>query len=129
MHRILTYLARFAKFIVMMLFMTIVCTWAWDAFLNGKVYCCTDGGALDYLFVGDGWVHAHDGHPIVVVPKIVPPHDMGDPDTIKQGWSVAALWGVWIMFFGTSLAVSIWAARVPWDPLFFESLRFKRTRN
>ncbi len=97
-----------------MFIMTIVCTWAWDACLNGKVYYCTDGGSLDYLFVGDGWVHAHDGHPIVIVPKIVPSADMSDPDTIKQGWSVAGLWCVWILFFSTSLAVSVLFAWVPW---------------
>jgi hypothetical protein len=103
------------KFVAMMIIMTIICTWAWDAFLNGKVYSCTDGGTLDYLFVGNGWVHVHDGHPIVVLPKIVPPHDMSDPDTIKQGWSVAGLWCVWILFFSTSLAVSVLLAWVPWN--------------
>lgn len=82
--------------------MTIICTWAWDAFLNGKVYYCTDGGALDYLFVENSWVHARSGSPIVVVPKIFPPNDMGDPDSIKQGWSVAGLWGMWVLFFSTS---------------------------
>ena len=110
MVRIFAYLV---KFVAMMVIMTIICTWAWDAFLNGKVYSCTDGGSCDYWFVGD-WVHAHDGHPIVVVPKIVPPHDMSDPDTIKQGWSVAGLWSVWILFFITSLVVSILFAWVSW---------------
>jgi len=101
------------KFIAMMVVMTIICTWAWDAFLNGKVYSCTDGGVCDYWFAGD-WVHAHDGHPIEVVPKIVPAHDMSDPDTIKQGWSVAGLWCVWILFFTTSLIVSVMFAWVSW---------------
>ena len=97
-----------------MFLMTIICTWAWDTFLNGKVYYCTDGGTLDYLFVGDGWVHAHDGHPIVVVPKIVPTADMSAPDTIKQGWSVAGLWCVWISFFTVSLVVSVLFAWISW---------------
>jgi hypothetical protein len=101
------------KFVISMIVMTNICTWAWDGFLNGKVYMCTDGGADDYFFPGD-WVHAHDGHPIVVVPKIVAPHDMSDPDTIKQGWSVTGLWCVWITFFGASLIVSFVLACVSW---------------
>jgi hypothetical protein len=106
-------LAFIAKFSVVMLVMTVACTFAWDDLLNGKVYSCTDGGAMDYL-CADGWVHAHNGYPVVEVPKIIPPHDMSAPDTILRGWSVAGLWGVWISFFTLSLAVSAWFAWVPW---------------
>ena len=101
------------KFVAMMFIMTIACTLAWDAFLNGKVYSCTDGGSLDYLNVG-GWVHAHGGYPIVVVHQIGPPDDMGDPDTIKEGWSVTGLWCIWFLLFGVSLVVSIVFACVSW---------------
>ncbi len=117
MIRTLTYLA---KFFVMMFIMILICTWSWDAFLNGKVYSCTDGGSFDFWFVGD-WVHAHDGHPVVTVPRIVPSPDMGDPDTIKQGWSLQRLWYVWIMFFGVSLVISLLFAGLTGKPLVNEA--------
>ncbi|HLZ54591.1 MAG TPA: hypothetical protein VKS19_08960 [Verrucomicrobiae bacterium] len=103
---------KLVKFVAMMIIMTIVCTVAWEAFLAGKVYTCTDG-PTGYLTPGD-WVHAHDGLPVVVVPKIVPPHDMSDPDTIKQGWSVTGLWSVWVVFLGSSVIVSVLFAWIPW---------------
>jgi hypothetical protein len=107
------FIAGIVKFVISMIVMTIICTWTWDAFLNGKVYYCTDGGLGDYFGPGD-WVHAHDGHPIVVVHQIVPAHDMSDPDTIKEGWSVTGLWCVWILFFSVSLIVSTMFAWISW---------------
>lgn len=53
-------------FAISVLLMAFVCTWAWDAFVNGTVYYCTDGGTLDFIFVGD-WVH----HPVSVA-HVVP---------------------------------------------------------
>jgi hypothetical protein len=111
------FVVSIVKFLISMIVVTIICTWAWDAFLNGKVYMCTDGGTGDYFFPGD-WVHAHDGHPVVVVQQIVPPHDMSDPDTIKEGWSVAGLWCVWILFFGISLVGSVVFAWISWIATF-----------
>ena len=69
-------------FIGSLLAMIIASTMDWDAFINGKLYYCTDGGTLDFLFVGD-WVH----HPESVA-NIVP-RSMSDPDEIKAGWSIA----------------------------------------
>jgi len=106
------WVASIVKFVFAMVVMTIVCTVAWEDLLDDRVYMCTDGPSC-YLTPGD-WVHAHDGLPVEVVPKIVPPHDMSDPDEIKAGWSVAGLWAVWILFFGVSLLVSLGFARVPW---------------
>lgn len=104
------------KFILVMVMMTILCTWAWDAFLNGKVYFCTDGGAWDYWFRGD-WVHAHDGHPITIVAKIIPRSDMNAPDTIKQGWGITKLWCMWFSFLSVSVLVSALLAWKRWLPI------------
>jgi hypothetical protein len=105
--------AGVVKFVCAMIVTTIVCTWVGEDWLDGRVYMCTDGPTVFYLSPGD-WVHAHNGYPVVVVKRIVPPHDMGDPDTIKEGWSVTGLWCVWILFFGFSLLVSFLFARVSW---------------
>ena len=35
-------------FVVSFLLMIVASTMAWDAFVNGKLYYCTDGGTLDF---------------------------------------------------------------------------------
>ena len=107
-------IAGTVKFICSMFLMTIFCAGAWEDFLDDKVYLCTDG-PTGYLTPG-GWVHTWDNHPIAVVHQIVPPHDMSDPDEIKEGWSVTGLWCVWFLFFGCSLVFSILFAWVQWIP-------------
>ena len=94
-------------FIGSLLAMIIASTMDWDAFINGKLYYCTDGGTLDFLFVGD-WVH----HPESVA-NIVP-RSMSDPDEIKAGWSIADLWFLWISFVAISLLASALFARMLW---------------
>ena len=90
-----------------LLLMAFVCTWAWDAFVNGKVYYCTDGGTLDFLFVGD-WVH----HPAAVAHVF--PRSMSEPDEIKHGWSITGLWCLWAAFVVVSIFVSAFFARILW---------------
>ena len=94
-------------FIVSLLAMLIASTMAWDAFINGKLYYCTDGGTLDFLFVGD-WVH----HPESVAHIV--PRSMSEPDEIKAGWSIAGLWFLWISFVAVSVFVSALFARMVW---------------
>src|SRR5437870_2946139 len=60
-------------FFMSMLVMAFVCIWAWDTLVNGKLYYCTDGGSMDFIFVGD-WVH----HPESV--SRVAPRPMEQPD-------------------------------------------------
>jgi hypothetical protein len=110
--KVVRFILGVVKFTFLMIVTTVICTIAWEGLLAGKVYSCTDG-PTGYLTPGD-WVHAHDGLPVAVVPKIIPPHDMSEPDTIKQGWSVAGLWCIWISFFIVSLVVSLVLARLPW---------------
>ena len=110
--KVVGFVAGVIKFVFAMIVMTIVCTLAWEALLDGKVYNCTDGPAC-YLTPGD-WVHSWEGHPVKVVQHVVPSGDMSESDTIKAGWSVVGLWCVWILFFGVSLLVSFLFARAPW---------------
>jgi len=83
--------------------MAFVCTWAWDAFVNGKIYYCTDGGTFDFLLGGGDWVHNPES-----VARVVP-RSMSEPDEIKNGWSITGLWYLWSTF----VAVSFGQKRVP----------------
>src|SRR5450432_1147229 len=103
-----------AKFVVVIFVMTIVCTVVWQSFVTDKLYNCTDPAWLDFLSPGD-WVHSHDGQPVAFVPVIVG-GSMSDPDTIKQGWSVARLWYLWYSFVAVSVVVSILLAWIRWIP-------------
>src|ERR1700747_983657 len=87
--------ASIGVFAMSMLLMAFVCIWAWDAFVNGKLYYCTDGGSMDFIFVGD-WVH----HPESVAHVV--PRPMEQPDEIKSGWNIKGLWWLWRAFVGSS---------------------------
>ena len=102
------------KFVVMMFLMTIVCTFVWQQFVTDRLYNCTDPGWLDFLSPGD-WVHSHDGKPVAFVP-VITGGPMTDPDTIKDGWSVARLWYLWYSFVTVSVVISVLLARIRWIP-------------
>ena len=76
--------------------------------IEDKLYNCTDATFLDFLQPGN-WVH----HP-VPVPQITVGRSMSEPDTIKQGWSIAGLWCLWAVFVGVSILASWVFAIVPW---------------
>jgi hypothetical protein len=107
-------LSRLVKFAVAMFAMTIVCTVVWQESVTDRLYNCTDPAWLDFLRPGD-WVHAHAGHPVVVVPKIVG-GGMEDPDTIKEGWSVSKLWFLWYSFVAVSVVLSALLSWPRWIP-------------
>ncbi|MEW6157175.1 MAG: hypothetical protein AB1813_07055 [Verrucomicrobiota bacterium] len=91
-----------------MVLVALVCTFAWDAFVNGKVYYCNDGGTLDFLIgVGD-WVHNPES-----VAQVVP-RAMSEPDEIKDGWSITGLWWLWFAFVVASLAISALFSGMLW---------------
>ncbi len=100
-------LVSLVVFVVGLLIMGVVCIGTWDAFVNGKLYYCTDGGAMDFIFVGD-WVH----HPESV--SHVVPRPMEQPDEIKTGWSVTGLWGLWSAFVSGSVLLSALFAWLFW---------------
>lgn len=94
-------------FFASVLLMLFFCIPAWDAFVNGKLYYCTDGGSLDFICVGD-WVH----HPESVAHIV--PRPMDKPDEIKSGWSIRGLWYLWGAFVGGSVLVSALFAGALW---------------
>ena len=98
----------------MMFVMTIICTIVWQVFVTDRLYNCTDPGWLDFLFPGN-WVHVHNNQPVAVVP-VITGGSMSDPDTIKQGWSVARLWYVWFSFVFVSVLISVVLAWILWIP-------------
>jgi hypothetical protein len=98
------------KFAMAFFVMTIVCSIAWEKFVDEKLYDATDGVPFGYLtpgfWIGGDW-------PVRVVPQIVP-GNMNDPDSIKEGWTIGRLLELWFFFFATSVVVSMTLARMPW---------------
>jgi hypothetical protein len=105
---------RTAKFVVVMFAMTIVCTGVWQCFVTDKLYNCTDPGWLDFLSPGD-WVHVHDGKPVALVP-VITGGSMSDPDTIREGWSVARLWYLWYSLVAISVVIGVLLTLIRWIP-------------
>jgi len=103
-----------AKFIAALFAMSVLCTVVWQS-VGSKLYDCTDDGFLGFARPGD-WVHPFGGHPVAVVHQVVHGRSMSDPDTIKEGWSVAGLWRLWYAFVLVSLVISILLAWIPWTP-------------
>ena len=97
-----------AKFLVSLILMTIVCTVAWEL-VNERVYDCTDAFGFDYWQPGN-WVHRN----VAVVRQVVHHRSMSEPDTIKEGWSVAGLWRLWYSFAASSVVASVLLAFLPW---------------
>jgi hypothetical protein len=94
-------------FVASLIVTTIASAWCWEAFINNKLYNCTDSVPLDYLQPGQ-WVHQP-----IPVPQIVIGSSMSEPDTIKLGWSVLGLWLLWLSFVFASFVVSFLIARLP----------------
>ena len=100
-----------AKFVILWLLTTIICTVVWQAVINERFYDCTDAFGFDYWQPGN-WVH----NDVVVVDHVVHNRSMSEPDTIKVGWTVARLWHLWYSFIAISFIVSLSLAFVPWLP-------------
>ena len=100
------------KFLVAFFLATILCTVGWQ-YTADDLYDCTDPVLPGYLEPGS-WVHAWGGHPMQSVSHVSHGRDMGEPDTIRAGWSTAGLWWVWSGFLAASLVVSFLATRVGW---------------
>ena len=92
-------------FILSLVVTTIGSAFAWEYLVHRALYDCTDPGFVDYLSPGN-WVHNRPAR-CVPVAHVVHRRSMSEPDTIKQGWSVAGLWFVWFMFAGGSVAISV----------------------
>ena len=101
------------KFAIVMFAMMIVSTIVWQEVVVEYLYDCTDDNMMGFLRPGD-WVHFYHG--VVYVPHVTHDHSMSDPDSIKQGWSMTGLWGLWFSFVAVSLLASIFLARRRWIP-------------
>ena len=95
-------------FALSLMLMAVVCTWAWDAFINGRVYYCTDGGGLDFLVAVGDWVH--DAESVAQVAR----RSMSEPDALKDGWSLTGLWCLWGAFVAVSIGLSALFAGLFW---------------
>jgi hypothetical protein len=100
-----------ARFGIVLILMTVICTMVWGGFVTDSLYNCSDAIGFDYLHPGD-WVHGH----VAFVHHVVAGRSMSEPDTVKEDWSIAGLWCLWFAFFGASLVVSILLARTEWIP-------------
>lgn len=103
-----------AKFVLVMVAMTFACTVVWES-VAVRLYDCTDDGFLGFWTPGN-WVHGWENHPVVAVSQIVHGRSMSDADTIKAGWTITGLWGLWCSFVGVSVGVSALLAWKPWLP-------------
>ena len=106
MTRVLT---SIATFLTVQAGITTISSLIWDGLVTDRLYNCTDAVGFDYLQPGN-WVHGH----VAFVSQVVAGRSMSEPDTIKEGWSVAGLWGLWLAFFVPSLVGSFFVARRTW---------------
>jgi hypothetical protein len=95
-----------ATFVVVFAMATVIFTMIWGAFVTDRLYNCTDAVGLDYVQPGN-WVHGQ----VAFVRDVRAGRSMTEPDTIKEGWSRAGLWALWLTFFGCSVVVSALAAQ------------------
>ena len=103
-----------AKFLIALSVTTVINTVVWQ-YVASDLYDCVDENFPGYLEPGL-WVHAHDGQSVMTVPKVNHHQPMSAPDTIKQGWNMPRLLGLWFSFFTASIVVSLGLARIPWTP-------------
>jgi len=103
-----------AMFVASLFAMAVLCTVVWQV-VGDKLYDCTDDGVLGFWRPGD-WVHSWGGRPVATVREIVHGRPMSEPDTIKQGWTVADLWHLWYAFVAASFIISVLLAWIPWLP-------------
>ena len=104
-------LKSIGKFGIVLIVTTVMFSMIWGGLIMDTLYNCTDSVGFDYLHPGD-WVHGQ----VAVVDHVVAGRSMSEPDTIKKGWSVRSLWGLWISFFAVSVVGSFMLARKTWMP-------------
>ncbi len=102
------------KFCISLFAMTILSTIVWER-TAGELYDCTDPWVLPGFWEPGNWVHSWGAQAIAHAAKIMHGRSMNEPDTLKEGWSVAGVWRLWLGFAAASLLASIVLARVPWN--------------
>ena len=104
-------LKSIAKFVIVLVVMTVIFSMIWGELITDRLYNCTDAVGFDYLQPGN-WVHGQ----VAFVGHVLAGRSMSEPDIIKEGWSAAGLWGLWLSFFILSLVASVLLARKAWVP-------------
>jgi hypothetical protein len=102
---------KIMKFSSVFLVMAAICTYVWDDRVAGKLYSYSDDISLGFLLPGT-WVSS----PVVSVDSIDLARSVGDSHEIKKGWSVAGLWGLWLLFVSASMLISITLSWLRWIP-------------
>jgi len=104
-------------FAVAMFVTSVGCGLVWEFTLPGNVYLNTDDGdGGGYLNPG-GWVGSHGTFPVVTLKQLTQDTPMSHPDELKEGWTISRLLVVWWCMFGSSVAMSVWLAFLPWTDL------------
>lgn len=101
--------SRSLKCAILLLLLNLPLAVAWEIIFPGRIYDCTDSLGFGYFTPG-AWVH----DPIEYVDEVVTGRSMGEPDTIRLGWSIGGLWGVWLTLFSLSTAASWWLSGDSW---------------
>ena len=101
--------ARALKYVILLITLNIPLAVAWEVVFPGRIYDCTDYTGFGYLTPGK-WVHDR----IEYVDEVVTGRPMSEPDTIRLGWSLGGLWGVWLTMLGFSAAASWWLSGDSW---------------
>jgi hypothetical protein len=103
---------RVITFLVLMVACIILCAVLWQHLITDTLYNCTDSlGGPDFLLSSRHWVH----NP-VAVHHVSAGRSMGEPDNIREGWSLTKLiclrWSLVIV----SAAISFIFAQLLWLP-------------
>ena len=85
------FIIHVGKFIAVLNVCVVASVFAWERFVAGTIYRCTDPGFLEFLSPGD-WAHSQYG------------------DTLRAGWSMTGLWWLWYSFVIVSLTFAV----LPW---------------
>jgi hypothetical protein len=102
---------RNVTFLMLLLACTIYCIQAWDKYIAGRLYVCTDSVPWVFVHPGD-WVHGD----YVIVSQDHFPRSMSEPDAVKAGWNVPKLWCLWWSWIVASTALSSLLSFLIWWP-------------
>ena len=114
------------KFLIVFVSVTMINSAVWQKYVATNLYDCVDEAIPGYWEPGF-WVHTHDGHLVKTVQQVTHDHSMSDPDTIKQGWTIGRLLGLWFSFFAASLLAGLAIGRLPWTRREWSNRALERT--
>jgi hypothetical protein len=108
---------QIVKFLLCIVLLSLGLEVLWETQIGPNLYDCTDECGFGYLMPGE-WVHGK----LATASKVMHGRWMGEPDMIKEGWTVPRLWMLWLACFGGSVALSMSLARTHWIPRHLERI-------